>query len=130
MEKAEIRSSGRKRRCEVMYRLPRCHPGAASNRDLAGVIGRITGETGAELLFSATQDAVRQVAISECRYPAADMSNRVRALMVPDAARAELERRARAKGRRPAWWNGRIMLLADGLTGAQIGARAGCTSRP
>jgi hypothetical protein len=33
------------------------------------VIDRITGETGAELLSSVTQDAVRQVADSECRHP-------------------------------------------------------------
>jgi transposase len=57
------------------------------------------------------------------------MPNRVRVLTVPDADRAELERRARAKGA-PARVAERariVLLAADGLTGAQIGERAGCT---
>ncbi len=57
------------------------------------------------------------------------MPNRVRVLTVPDADRAELERRARSKGA-PARVveRARIVLLAgDGLTGAQIAERAGCT---
>ena len=57
------------------------------------------------------------------------MPNRVRVLTVPDCDRAELERRARAKGA-PARVAGRariVLLAADGLTGAQIGERAGCT---
>lgn len=36
--------------------------GVATYKDLAGVIYRITGDTGAELLFSATQEAARQLA--------------------------------------------------------------------
>ena len=93
------------------------------------MIDRITGEVGAELLFSATQGAVRQVANSEHRYAAADMPNRVRVLMVPDADRAELERCARVKGASArVVERARIVLLAaDGLTGAQMAARAGCT---
>jgi Homeodomain-like domain len=57
------------------------------------------------------------------------MPNRVRVLMVPDADRAELERRARSKGA-PARVVERariVLLAADGLTGAQIAERAGCT---
>src|SRR5438552_2017472 len=38
-------------------------------KDLAGVLYRITGETGAELLFCATQEAIRQLADSERRHP-------------------------------------------------------------
>src|SRR5580704_16241185 len=57
------------------------------------------------------------------------MPNRVRVLTVPDADRAELERRARAKGA-PARVAERariVLLAADGLTGEQIAERAGCT---
>jgi transposase len=57
------------------------------------------------------------------------MPNRVRVLMVPDADRAELERRARSKGA-PARVAGRariVLLAAEGLTGAEIAERAGCT---
>ena len=57
------------------------------------------------------------------------MPNRVRVLTVPDADRAELEKRARAKGA-PARVVERariVLLAADGLTGAQIAGRAGCT---
>src|SRR5512132_3505408 len=57
------------------------------------------------------------------------MPNRVRVLTVPDADRAELERRARARGA-PARVAERariVLLAADGLTGAQIAERAGCT---
>ena len=57
------------------------------------------------------------------------MPNRVRVLTVPDADRAELERRARSKGA-PARVVERariVLLAADGLTGAQIAGRAGCT---
>jgi transposase len=57
------------------------------------------------------------------------MPNRVRVLTVPDADRAELEKRARAKGA-PARVVERariVLLAADGLTGAQIAERAGCT---
>jgi hypothetical protein len=43
--------------------------GISTCKDLAGVVYRITGETGAELLFSATHEAVRQLAGSEHRYP-------------------------------------------------------------
>jgi transposase len=56
------------------------------------------------------------------------MPNRVRVLTVPDADRAELERRSRAKGV-PARVVERariVLLAADGLTGAQIAERAGC----
>ena len=55
------------------------------------------------------------------------MPNRVRVLTVPDADRAELERRARSKGA-PARVVERariVLLAADGLTGAQIAERAG-----
>jgi transposase len=57
------------------------------------------------------------------------MPNRVRVLTVPDADRAELERRARSKAA-PARVVERariVLLAADGLTGAQIAVRAGCT---
>ena len=57
------------------------------------------------------------------------MPNHVRVLMVSDADRAELERRARPKGA-PARVVERariVLLAADGLTGAQIAERAGCT---
>jgi transposase len=57
------------------------------------------------------------------------MPNRVRVLTVPDADRAELERRARSKGA-PARVVERariVLLAADGLPGAQIAERAGCT---
>jgi transposase len=57
------------------------------------------------------------------------MPNRVRVLMVPDADRAELERRARSKGA-PARVVERariVLLAAEGLTGAEIAGRAGCT---
>jgi len=57
------------------------------------------------------------------------MPNRVRVLLVPDADRAKLERRARSKGT-PARVVERariVLLAADGLTGAQIAERAGCT---
>ena len=57
------------------------------------------------------------------------MPNRVRILTVPDSDRAELERRARAKGA-PARVVERariVLLAADGLTGPQIAGRAGCT---
>ena len=43
--------------------------GIRTYQDLAGVIYRITGETGAELLFSATQYAVGQVTGSRDYYP-------------------------------------------------------------
>ena len=43
--------------------------GITTYKDLAGVIYRITGDTGAELLFSATQNAVEQLTGSERRYP-------------------------------------------------------------
>ena len=53
----------------------------------------------------------------------------MRVPMVPDADRAELERCARAKGASArVVERARIVLLAaDGLTGAQIAERAGCT---
>ena len=57
------------------------------------------------------------------------MPDRVRVLTVPDADRAELERRARSKGA-PARVVERariVLLAAAGLTGAQIAERAGCT---
>src|SRR5258708_5996740 len=57
------------------------------------------------------------------------MPNRVRILTIPDADRAELERRARDGGA-PARVaeRARIVLLAgDGLTGLQITELAGCT---
>ena len=57
------------------------------------------------------------------------MPNRVRVLTVPDADRAELERRARSKGA-PARVVERariVLLAAGGLTGAQIAGRAGCS---
>jgi RNase P subunit RPR2 len=43
--------------------------GVHTYQDLAGVADRITGETGAELLFSATQSAVEQLTGSQRRYP-------------------------------------------------------------
>ena len=43
--------------------------GIQTYKDLAGVIYRITGETGADLLFSATQHAVEQLTGSQRRYP-------------------------------------------------------------
>ena len=57
------------------------------------------------------------------------MPNHVRVLTVPDRDRAELERRARAKGASArVVERARIVLLAaDGLTGAQIAERAACT---
>ena len=57
------------------------------------------------------------------------MPNRVRILTVPDSDRAELERRARARGAaaRVAERARIVLLAADGLTGPQIAARAGCT---
>jgi transposase len=57
------------------------------------------------------------------------MPNRVRVLIVPDADRAELERRARSKSA-PARVVERariVLLAAEGLTGAEIAGRAGCT---
>ena len=57
------------------------------------------------------------------------MPNHVRVLLVADADRAELERRTRSKGV-PARVAARariVLLAADGLTGAQIAGRAGCT---
>jgi hypothetical protein len=57
------------------------------------------------------------------------MPNRVRTLTIPDAERAELERRTRDRGA-PARVaeRARIVLLAgDGLTGPQIAERAGCS---
>src|ERR1022692_3082552 len=57
------------------------------------------------------------------------MPNRVRIVTVPDADRAELERRARDRGA-PARVAERariVLLAADGLTGPQIAERAGCT---
>jgi transposase len=57
------------------------------------------------------------------------MPNRVRVLAVPDADRAELERRARSKGA-PARVVERariVLLAADGLTGPEIAERAGCS---
>ena len=57
------------------------------------------------------------------------MPNRVRILMVPDADRAELERRARDRGAqaRVAERARIVLLAADGLTGPQIAERVGCT---
>ncbi len=57
------------------------------------------------------------------------MPNRVRILIVPDSDRAELKRRARAKGAQArVVERARIVLLAaGGLTGTQIAERAGCT---
>jgi len=43
--------------------------GVQTYEDLAGVVDRITGETGADLLFSATQHAVEQLTGSQRRYP-------------------------------------------------------------
>ena len=43
--------------------------GIQTYEDLAGVVYRITGETGADLLFSATQHAVEQLTGSQRRYP-------------------------------------------------------------
>jgi transposase len=57
------------------------------------------------------------------------MPNRVRVLEVPDTERAELQRRARDRGA-PARVAERariVLLAADGLTGAQIAERTGCT---
>jgi transposase len=57
------------------------------------------------------------------------MPNRVRILTVPDADRAELERRARDRGAqaRVAERARIVLLAADGLTGPQIAERVGCT---
>jgi transposase len=55
--------------------------------------------------------------------------NRVRVLTVPEADRAELERRVRGRGA-PARVAERariVLLSADGLTGPQIAGRVGCT---
>jgi hypothetical protein len=59
------------------------------------------------------------------------MPNRVRVLTVPDADRAELDRRARAKGApvRVAERARIVLLAADALSGAQIAGRA-APSRP
>jgi hypothetical protein len=57
------------------------------------------------------------------------MPNRVRILTVPEADRAKLERRAWDRGS-PAKVAERariVLLAADGLTGAQIAERVGCT---
>ncbi len=57
------------------------------------------------------------------------MPNRVRVLTVPEADRAELERRARDR-RAPARVAERariVLLAAEGLTGQQIAERVGCT---
>ncbi len=57
------------------------------------------------------------------------MPNRVRVLTVPDADRAELERRVRDRGA-PARVAERariVLLAAEGLTGAQIAGQTGCT---
>src|SRR5215475_11665828 len=57
------------------------------------------------------------------------MPNRVRVLTVPDADRAELQRRVKDRGA-PARVAERariVLLSADGLTGPQIAGRAGCT---
>lgn len=57
------------------------------------------------------------------------MPNRVRILVVPDADRARLERRARDRGA-PARVAERariVLLSAEGLTGPQIAERVGCT---
>jgi len=43
--------------------------GVQTYEDLAGVVYRITGETGADLLFSAAQHAAGQLAGSQRRYP-------------------------------------------------------------
>src|SRR6266404_1715143 len=43
--------------------------GIHTYEDLAGVVYRITGETGSDLLFSATQYAVEQLNGSQRRYP-------------------------------------------------------------
>jgi hypothetical protein len=43
--------------------------GVRTYEDLAGVLYRITGETGAELLFSATQHALEQLTGGQRRYP-------------------------------------------------------------
>jgi hypothetical protein len=43
--------------------------GIHAYEDLAGAVCRITGETGADLLFSATQYAVEQLTGSQRRYP-------------------------------------------------------------
>src|SRR5262249_55478730 len=63
------------------------------------------------------------------------MPNRVRRLAIPDAERAELERRALRRrapppggGARRVAERARIVLLAgEGLTGPQIAGRAGCS---
>jgi transposase len=57
------------------------------------------------------------------------MPNRVRILTVPDADRAELERRVRDRGvqARVAERARIVLLSADGLTGPQIAQRVGCT---
>jgi hypothetical protein len=43
--------------------------GVTTWKDLAGVVNPITGDTGAELLFSVTQQAVRHITGGERRYP-------------------------------------------------------------
>src|SRR5690348_8353986 len=43
--------------------------GITTYKDLGGVIYRITGDTGAELLYSATQYAVRQLTGSQHYHP-------------------------------------------------------------
>ena len=43
--------------------------GVQTHKDLAGMLYRISGETGAELLFWATQYAAEQLTGSQRRYP-------------------------------------------------------------
>ena len=60
--------------------------GIQSYEDLAGVIYRHTGQTGAELLFSATQYAVAQLTSSQRRYPPLTWSCRPCGQQVTDRA--------------------------------------------
>lgn len=91
------------------------------------MIDRITGETGAELLSSVTQDAVRQVADSERRRLRLKAESYAFS-MVPYADRAELERCAPAKGRRLARWNGPDRAAGRGRVDRSADReRAGCT---
>jgi len=57
------------------------------------------------------------------------MPNRVRVLTVPDADRVKLERRARDRGAeaRVAERARIVLLAAEGLAGAEIAERTGCT---
>jgi hypothetical protein len=65
--------------------------GVRTYKDLAGVLYRIGGDTGAELLFSATQYAVEQLTSGQRRYAPAD-SGRGRNDLSPSGSRRKRQR--------------------------------------